>query len=64
MLIDYNKLQTECARRCYSMTEVLKRAHISTVTLQRIKIGKPVRIVTVGKLARAVGVDVAELIKE
>ena len=64
MLIEYNKLQTECAMLGYSMTELLNQAHVSTVTLQRIKIGKPVRIKTAGKLAQAVGVDVAELIKE
>ncbi len=55
--IDNKKLFIECARLCIGTSEIMKLADISTVTLQRIYSGKPVRAITVGKIAKALGVN-------
>ncbi len=64
MLVDMNKLQLECARSCRSLRAVLKTAHIANGTVTRIKAGKEVRPVIVGKLAEALNVDVTQILKD
>lgn len=53
------------ARSCFSSEELAKYAGISRVTLQRLKSGKQVaRPRTIGKLAKALEVEVEDLLKE
>lgn len=64
MVIDFKKLQIQCARQNVNMTDVLKAAHISTLTMQRIKAGNEVQPRTAGKLATALKIDVVEIMKD
>lgn len=60
--IDNKKLFLACARMCIGTSEIVKVANLSTVTLQRICEGKPLRSKTVGKIAKALGVTPEEII--
>lgn len=60
--IDNKKLFIACARLCIGTSEIMKLAEISTVTLQRIYNGKPVRAITVGKICKALGVMPEEIL--
>lgn len=63
MLISIERLNLAQAKACMSSKELQEAAKISDVTLSRIRNGeqKP-RLQTIGKLARALGIDPAELI--
>lgn len=64
MKIDTHKLSVEMARNCFSAEELAKYAGISRVTVQRLKSGKQVaRPQTIGKLAKALQVQVEDLIR-
>lgn len=64
MKLDFNKIRLVCARKCFSIGEALQAAHVSTFTAKRIREGLEVNTKTAGKLAAALGVDVAELLAE
>ena len=62
MRIDAKKLDMVLARRCMSMSDL--KTDVSPTTLKRVRRGEDVLTKTVGKIARAAGVDVSEIIKE
>ena len=62
MKIDTTKLDMILARRCMSMSD-LKPA-VSPQTLKRVRRGEDLLPKTVGKIARAAGTDVSEIVKE
>ncbi len=62
MKLDFEKIRLACARKCLTVGEALKAAHTSSFTAKRIKDGKEVNTKTAGKLAAALGVDVAEIL--
>jgi len=65
MTIDVKKLKLAMARACLDVKELGAAADIGNATLTRILHGnESVRFSTAGKLARALGVDVAEIIME
>ena len=64
MLLDVAKIKLAAARKVLTMGEVRNLAHLSEVTMRRINAGKEVIPKTAGKLAAALGVDVAELLKD
>lgn len=64
MKISVQKLSVETARKCLNSKALREKAGISTQTLQNIKRGKEVLPITAGKIARALGVDVADLLEE
>lgn len=64
MLLDMVKIKLVAARRVLTMEELKKLAHLSTGTIRRINTGREVQPKTAGKLAAALGVDVAELLKD
>ena len=64
MILDYRKIEIACSRKCFTIKELLKEAKISSFTITRIKRGKLLQCKTAGKLAAALGVDVAELLAE
>lgn len=62
MRIDLNKLDVVLARECKTMSYL--RDGVSPQTLKRIRRGEEVRPCTLGKIARALGVDVTEIMEE
>lgn len=63
MKIDRKKFNIELARRCLSLSS-LRGEGLSPETLRRVNSGADVKPVTVGKLARALGVDPVEIMEE
>ncbi len=59
MKIDANKIDIILARQCKSLAEM--RSDTSPKTLRRIRNGEDVRPKTAGKVAKFLGVDVAEI---
>jgi len=62
MKIDRKKLDVTLANQCKSVTDL--RDQLSAASITRIRAGSEVGTRTAGKLARALGVDVTELILE
>lgn len=64
MIIDVMKLKIAMARACMGVADLGEKANVGRATLIRIlrDDGENVRCKTVGKLARALGVDVLDLI--
>lgn len=62
MKINNRKLDLELARRCISLS-ALRGNGLSPQTITRIRNGADVKPVTVGKIAKALGVDPAEIIE-
>lgn len=62
MKINNRKLDIELARRCMTLS-ALRGDGLSPQTLTRIRNGTDVKPVTVGKIAKALGVDPAEIIE-
>ena len=60
MRIDPKKLELHLARKCMSETDL--RNGTSPQTLLRIRRGMEVKPKTVGRIARALGVDVTDII--
>ena len=57
------KLEMVLARKCKTLSD-LRGEGLSPQTLSRIKNGNEVMPVTVGKIAKALGVDPADIIEE
>ena len=62
MRIDPKKLELHLARACMSETDL--RNGTSPQTLLRIRRGMEVKPKTVGRIARALGVDVTDIIQD
>lgn len=62
MKIDNAKLDMALAKRCVNLRSL--RADMSAQTLSRIRQGADIRPATLGKLARALGCDPSEILKE
>lgn len=63
MKVNRQKLELAMARACMTSAELPKAAELPRATVQNAVVGKGVRPATVGKIARALGVDPAEIIK-
>lgn len=64
MKLDRNKLDLAKARACMSTADVVKMSGVPRGTYCTIISRDGVRPETVGKIAKALGVDPAEIIKE
>lgn len=64
MLIDRKKMELAMARACMSSAELPSAAGLPRPTVQNAIVGKSVRPATLGRIAKALGVDPAELLKE
>lgn len=64
MKIDNSKLELAMANACINTNELSQKASINCSTLTRIKNGKQVQPITVGKIAQALNVQVIEIIEE
>lgn len=61
--IDTKKLELCQARKGTSTSQLIDTSGLTEKTIQNIKNGKPCRPLSVHKLAKALGVDVTELLK-
>lgn len=61
MKIDLTKLDIALARECKTISDL--RGGVSPQTLARVKRGEEVKPRTIGKIARALGVDVTEIME-
>lgn len=65
MKLDKNRLSLELARACLTITELCAKAGVPYPSLAPVLAGKyDPKPKTVGKLARALGVDVTELLEQ
>lgn len=64
MKLDRKKLDLAKARACMSTTQVVEKSGVPRGTYNTVMSRDSVRPETVGKIAKALGVDPAEIIKE
>nr|WP_278245201.1 helix-turn-helix transcriptional regulator [Clostridium sp. MSTE9] len=57
------KLELAMARACMNSDDLTKAANLPRPTLNNVITGRNIRPATIGKVARALGVDVADLIE-
>lgn len=62
MKVDKKKLEILMARACMSTAELTEKSNMPRPTVNNAITGKSVRPETAGKIARALGVDVTEII--
>lgn len=63
MKTDKRKLELAMARACLEPNDLAKRAAMPRPTLNKVLSGLRVRPATLGKVAKALGVDVSEIIE-
>ena len=64
MKVDRKKLELAMARACMNSADLPAAAGLPRPTVQNAIVGKGIRPGTLGRIARALGVDPAELLKE
>ena len=64
MIADKNKLNIAMARSCLSTYDLAKKANMPIPTLNNVTSGRSVKPATIGKIAKALNVDVTELIED
>lgn len=63
MKVNRSKLELSMARACMTSAELPKVAGLPRPTFQNAVVGKSVRPATVGKIAKALGVDPVDIIE-
>ncbi len=64
MKADKSKLTLAMAQRCWNPQDLAKAAEMPPQTVRRVLLERGVRPATLGHIAKALGVDPAELIEE
>ena len=64
MKADTNKLRLAMARACMNPQDLAKAAQMPAQTVNGVLRGRSIRPATLGRIAKALGVDPAEIIKE
>lgn len=64
MKADISKLRLAMARACMNPQDLAKAAEMPPQTVNGVLRGRSVRPATIGRIARALGVDVAEIMDE
>lgn len=64
MKVDHKKLELAMARACMNPQDLAKAAEMPPQTVNGVIRGRSVRPATLGRIAKALGVDPAELIQE
>lgn len=64
MKVDRKKLELAMARACMESRALPSAARLPRPTVQNAVVGKSVRPATLGRIAKALGVDPGELIQE
>ena len=62
MKADISKLRLAMARACMNPQDLAKAAEMPPQTINGVLRGRSIRPATIGRIARALGVDVAEII--
>lgn len=62
MKADRGKLELAMARACMNTAELTRASEMPRPTVNNAIVGRDVRPATLGKIARALGVDVTEII--
>ena len=62
MKLSVEKIKIATANKQMNFSDLLKLAHVSTLTVARIRAGREVNTRTAGKLAAVLGVDVREIL--
>ena len=62
--INQDKVQTIMARNCMNPYDLCSKAGISYQSYRRIMVHGGCKIATLGKIARALGVDVTEILQD
>lgn len=64
MKADLKKMDLAMARACMNIPDIAKASGIPVQTINNLRKRNSVRPATLGKIAKALGVDPADLIKE
>lgn len=64
MKVNRNRLTLAMARACLTTNELATTAEMPLPTVNNVITGRSVRPVTVGRIAKALGVDVTEIIEQ
>lgn len=64
MMLDHKKLSLAMARSCLTTAELAAVAQMPRATLDNAIAGRSIRPATLGRIAKALGVDPAELLRE
>lgn len=64
MKADKKKLKLAMARACMNSKNLPEAARIPTSTVANVIMGKNVRPATLGRVAKALGIDVAEILDQ
>ena len=64
MIVDLKKMEIALAEKGSTIQEIIKLSKIGSPTMLKIRQGKDVRPVTIGKLAKALEMGVKDLIIE
>lgn len=64
MYADKQKLTLAMARACMSAKGIAKQANMPESTVKNVLTGRSIRPCTLGKVARALGVDVTDILTE
>lgn len=64
MKADRKKLELAMARACMASADLPAAAELPRPTVQNVIVGKSVRPATLGRIAKALGVDPVEILKE
>lgn len=64
MKVSRDKLNLAMARACMNTAELTRVAEMPRPTVNNAITGRDVRPATIGKIARALGVDVTEIIED
>ena len=64
MRVNKTKLELALARRCLSSADLARMADMPRPTVNNVISGRSVRPVTIGKVARALEVDVVDLLEK
>lgn len=64
MKADRNKLELAMARACMNSADLPAAAGLPRPTVQNLIVGKSVRPATLGKVARALGVDPKDILEK
>ena len=62
--IDGKKMEVTMAQKNMSLSDLSKQAGLSRQTLYKVRMGRNARVTTVGGIAKALGIDPTEIIKE
>lgn len=64
MKVNKKKLEIAMARACMNTADLVAIAKMQRPTINNVITGREVRPATLGKVARALGVDVTEIIEQ